>query len=77
MENMDSEFERLVIENCKLKASLTAANYEKEKLLELVKNLLSNLDAPVTSNYKTFSIEPCSNDQKQETANLQHFYESR
>ena len=46
MENIDSEVERLLIENAKLKASLKASNYEKEKLLELVKNLLLNLDGP-------------------------------
>ena len=48
MENIDSEVERLLIENAKLKASLKASNYEKEKLLELVKNLLLNLDGPYT-----------------------------
>ena len=46
MENIDSEVDRLLIENAKLKASLKASNYEKEKLLELVKNLLVNLDGP-------------------------------
>ena len=46
MENIDSEVERLLVENAKLKASLKASNYEKEKLLELVKNLLLNLDGP-------------------------------
>ena len=46
MENIDSEVERLLIENAKLKASLKASNYEKEQLLELVKNLLLNLDGP-------------------------------
>ena len=78
MENTHSEFEKLVIENCKLKANLKAANYEKEKLLELVKNLLSDLDTPVTPSFKPCSRQPYSNDQKKETANLhQNFYETR
>ena len=52
MENMHSEFDRLVIENAKLNASLKAADYEKEKLLELVKNLLSamKVSAPINQN---------------------------
>ena len=77
MENMQSEFERLVIENCKLKASLKAAEYEKEKLLELVKTLLSDLDSSVTPSYKPFSREPPSNDRKEEIVKVQHFDESR
>ena len=44
MESLESELHRMTIENCKLKASLKAATYEKEKLLELVKNLLTALD---------------------------------
>ena len=44
MESLESELHRITIENCKLKASLKAATYEKEKLLELVKNLLTALD---------------------------------
>ena len=44
MESLESELHRITIENCKLKASLKAAAYEKEKLLELVKNLLTALD---------------------------------
>ena len=44
MENLQSELHKLTVENCKLKASLKAAAYEKEKLLELVKNLLTALD---------------------------------
>ena len=44
MESLESELHRITIENCKLKASLKAATYEKEKLLDLVKNLLTALD---------------------------------
>ena len=44
MGSLELELHRMTIENCKLKASLKAATYEKEKLLELVKNLLTALD---------------------------------
>ena len=50
MESLESELQRITIENCKLKASLKASTYEKEKLLELVKNLLTALDKSDTSN---------------------------
>ena len=58
MENMHSELKHLVIENAKLKASLKAAKYEKEKLLELVKNLLLDLDASATFNEISDFKEP-------------------
>ena len=50
MENLQSELHKITVENCKLKASLKAATYEKEKLLELVKNLLTALDNSVAPN---------------------------
>ena len=50
MESLESELQRITIENCKLKASLKASTYEKEKLLELVKNLLTALDKSDTPN---------------------------
>ena len=50
MGSLESELQRITIENCRLKASLKAATYEKEKLLELVKNLLTALDKSDTPN---------------------------
>jgi len=65
MENLQSELHTLTVDNCKLKASLKAAAYEKEKLLELVKNLLTALDNSDRPNdkirrkpdYQTFDTE--------------------
>ena len=44
MDHMHPEFERLIIENAKLKASLNAADYEKQKMLELIQNLLATMN---------------------------------
>ena len=44
MDHMHPEFERLIIENAKLKASLKAADYEKQKMLELIQNLLATMN---------------------------------
>ena len=41
---MHPEFERLIIENAKLKASLKAADYERHKMLELIQNLLAEMN---------------------------------
>ena len=41
---MHLEFERLIIENAKLKASLKAADYERQKMLELIQNLLADMN---------------------------------
>ena len=41
---MHPEFERLIIENAKLKASLKAADYERQKMLELIQNLLATMN---------------------------------
>ena len=70
MENLQSELHKITVENCKLKASLKAATYEKEKLLELVKNVLTALDNSVApteniwrkpENYQTFGPANGSN----------------
>ena len=44
MDHIHPEFERLVIENAKLKASLKAADYEKQKMLQLIQNLLAEMN---------------------------------
>jgi len=44
MAQMHPEFNRLVIENAKLKATLKASEYEKQKMLELIQNLLERID---------------------------------
>ena len=44
MDHMHPEFKRLIIENAKLKATLKAADYEKQKMLELIQNLLATMN---------------------------------
>jgi len=56
----DSEFDRLVVENARLKAAMKAMDYEREKLLELVNNLISNppLQAASTGSDYVMSDHP-------------------
>ena len=44
MDHIHPQFERLIIENAKLKASLKAADYERQKMLELIQNLLAEMN---------------------------------
>ena len=75
VENMDSDFEIILVENAKLKASLKAANYEKEKLLELVKNLLSNMTVYPDFNEEAYVREDKNNLAKKDSIDCPDFNE--